>query len=150
MASEASIRRRIGDLFTQQRLAVLATQNQGEPYANLVAFWASTDLRHLYFITPRSTRKFANLSADGRVSLLITDSLNRESDFHDALAVTAVGAAAEVTGPDKDRVLVSYLAKHPYLEDFARAPTCALIKVNTRTYILVSRFQNVMELHITS
>lgn len=148
MTTEDEIRRQLNDLLAKQRLAVLATQQGGEPYANLVAFCASADLKHLYFITPRSTRKFANLSADGRVSLLVTDSANAETDFHQAVAVTIIGNAAELTGAEKQEALAPYLAKHPYLEDFACAPTCALIRVKVRIYILVSHFQTVMELRI--
>jgi len=150
MTTEDEIRRQLNDLFAKQRLAVLATQQGGEPYANLVAFCASADLKHLYFATARSTRKFANLAAEGRVSLLITDSANAETDFHQAVAVTVVGKAEEVSGAEKQATLGPYLAKHPYLEDFVRAPTCALIRVKARIYILVSHFQTVMELRIDS
>ena len=70
------------------------------------------------------------------------------SDFHQALAATVVGSAGEITGPEKEAVLQRYLQKHPYLEDFARSPTSALVKVSARAYILVKNFQNVMELHL--
>lgn len=128
-----------------QGLAVVATHAGGQPYANLVAFAESEDLKHLFFATARSTRKFENLAADGRVALLIDSRRNREGDFHEAAAVTAMGVAGEVEGAAKDNALGLYLFKHPYLEDFVRAPTCALFKVHVRKYILVRNFQNVME-----
>jgi nitroimidazol reductase NimA-like FMN-containing flavoprotein (pyridoxamine 5'-phosphate oxidase superfamily) len=153
MAKEMSERRReiealVGALLNGQRLAVVATHAGGQPYANLVAFAASDDLRHIYFATPRSTRKFENLAADCRVALLVDSRGNREEDFHEAAAVTVVGSAGELSGADKEQALERYLARHPYLEEFVRSPTCALFKIHVKRYVLVRNFQNVMELEM--
>ncbi len=61
----------IRELLVSQRLAVLSTQDHGQPYINLIAFAATDDLKYLYFATNRATRKYANLMADSRASLLI-------------------------------------------------------------------------------
>jgi nitroimidazol reductase NimA-like FMN-containing flavoprotein (pyridoxamine 5'-phosphate oxidase superfamily) len=148
MEPTEEIRRRLQDLCISQKLAVVATQSDGQPYASLVAFAASDDLRHLFFVTARTTRKFANLTKDSRVAVLINSSANRESDFHEAVSVTVTGTAQEIRDAERDRVLTLYLSKHPYLEDFARAPSCAVIRVTTKSYYLVKNFQTVMELHI--
>jgi heme iron utilization protein len=144
----AHIRQLISKLLNDQRLAMLSTHSKGQPYASLVAIACSNDLRFLYFVTPRTTRKFSNLEKDGRMALLVTSSANRESDFHEAMAVTVVGSAEELTGFEKKAAMDFYIAKHPYFEDFARSPTCALVKVQARNYILVKNFQQVTELHI--
>lgn len=136
----------IRDLFASQRLAVLATSQEGQPYTSLVAFAFSEDLRQLFFATTRATRKFANLQADPRVSLLIDSRSNRSDDFREAVAVTALGSAREVTGLERQKLIAAYLVRHPYLEEFVRAPTCALLRIKVRRYALVSRFQNVLEL----
>ena len=148
MEKPEDIQKHLRNLFTSQSLAVLATQNEAQPYASLVAFVATDDIQHIYFVTPKTTRKFANLTADGRVALLINNSTNQSSDFHQAISVTAVGDAEEITGPDREQQLSPYLAKHPYLEEFAKAPTCALVRVTVRSYFLVKNFQKVMEYHL--
>ena len=148
MESDEDFRHLLRELLRQQKLAVLSTHNGGQPYASLVAFAFSEDLGSLYFATPRTTRKFSNLQSDRRMVLLITSSANRETDFHEAMAVTVVGSAVEIQGPDKEATLGRYIAKHPYLEDFARSPTCAFMRVHARTYVLVKNFQHVMELHL--
>lgn len=82
---------------------------------------------------------------------MINNSTNTDSDFHEAISVTAVGKANELTGADKDdkeRMLSHYLAKHPYLEDFAQAKTCALMRVSVEIYYMVRNFQIVTELHM--
>ena len=149
MDTTVDMQRRIGDLFETQALAVVATHNRQQPYASLVAFYAPKDLAHIFFVTPKATRKFANLIKDARVAVLVNSSRNAPEDFHQAISVTATGSATEATGPEYNQVLVQYLKKHPHLEEFARSPTCALIEVKVNVYYLVRNFQNVMELHIT-
>ncbi len=144
------MRKALKDLFNAQHLGVLATQGAGQPYSSLVAFAATDDLKYLVFATTRATRKYANLSSESRVAMLIDNRSNQDSDFHNAVAVTAMGTAEEVRDNEKDELLKQYLAKHPYLEEFVMAPTCALLKVRVDKYYLVSRFQNVMELHLKS
>ncbi|MGD9300914.1 MAG: pyridoxamine 5'-phosphate oxidase family protein, partial [Desulfobacterales bacterium] len=113
MISNDQFRQQLGQLFGSQNLAALSTHNDGQPYASLVAFHASEDLRHIYFVTPTTTRKFANLTADNRVAVLVNSSINQASDFHRAISVTAVGKAKEFAGVDKDSILEEYLSKHP-------------------------------------
>jgi heme iron utilization protein len=134
-------------LFSSQRLAVLATQDYGQPYTNLMAFAASGDLKHLIFATTRATRKYANLLADPRVSILVDNRANTPEDFSQAAAVTALGRAWELHGRERQEYLTSYLARHPYLEEFTAAPACALLRVTVEKYIVVTRFQEVKELY---
>ncbi len=150
MKANEQFRKRVAELFRSQNLATLSTQHAGQPYASLVAFVASDDLRRIYFATPTTTRKYANLVADSRVAMLINSSVNRISDFHQAISVTAVGRAKDVTGKDKKRILSQYLAKHPHLEDFVHSPTCAMVQVSIDSYYMVKNFQNVTELHLNS
>ena len=148
MISNDQFRQRLAELYRSQNLATLATHNDGQPYASLVAFYAADDLKHIYFVTPKTTRKFANLNADSRVAVMVNSSTNQASDFHRAISVTAVGSAEEVEGLEKEPLLNRYLVKHPHLEDFVCSPTCALVRISVKTYYLVKNFQNVMELHL--
>jgi len=136
-------------LVKAQRFAVLSTrQDDGHPYASLVAFCASPDLKQLVFCTLRSTRKFANLEAEGRVALLIDNRSNDESDLQQAAAVTVVGACAEAHGEERTFLTDCFLVRHPTMAEFVKSPGCAVMKVDVRSYYLVTRFQNVIELHV--
>ena len=148
LSDESELEHLIRKLFKSQKLAVLGTQDKGQPYANIIAFAAHDDLKCLYFVTARATRKYANIKADARVSVLVDNRSNQDSDFSLAVAVTATGTAKEVLDSRRDEVLTIFLAKHPMLEEFVRSPTCALLRVDVQTYYLVRRFQNVMELHV--
>ena len=150
METNEQFRQRLVELFRSQNLAALSTQHEGQPYTSLVAFHASDDLKYLYFVTPTTTRKFRNLKADSRVSVMINSSTNQTSDFHRAISVTAVGRARIPDGAEKATILDQYLVKHPHLEEFTRAPSSALVGVSVKSYYMVKNFQNVTELHLES
>ena len=124
------------ELLTGQLLGVLGTHRDGEPYTSLVGFAATPDLSRLLFATGRATRKHANLVADARASMLVDNRTNRPADFTEASAATAVGVVEEV-----------FLAKHPHLERFVRSPSCVPLGLQVSTYMVVTRFQHVIELH---
>ena len=148
MEKTSQLKKFLKDLFSSQRLAVLATQSNKQPYGNLVAFMATNDLKHLLFATIRATRKYANISENPRIAMVIDNRSNQETDFQQAAAVTATGVVKEVEAPEKETLLRLYLSGHPYLKDFVSSPTCALLKMNVETYYVVRQFQNVTELHM--
>jgi heme iron utilization protein len=138
----------IRNLLGSQNLAVLSTQDHGQPYSNLIAIAATDDLRHLLFATTRATRKYANLMADSRVAVLVDNRRNEVSDFAAASALTALGQAWELQGAERRQFLKVYLEKHPYLEEFVTSPTCALLRIKVDKYIVVTRFQEVREIQV--
>jgi len=142
--------RQLKELFDSQYLGVLATSEHGQPYTSLVAFAATEDLKSIYFATGRSTRKFANLQSDPRVSMLIDNRSNRASDIAHAMAATVTGLAAELSGNDQAAARAHYLAKLPHMEEFVEAPSIALVQLSVARYYVVDRFQHVRELEIRS
>jgi heme iron utilization protein len=145
LKEKQQIKKILSGLYTSQKLAVLATHRKGQPYGSLVAFAAASDLKSLVFATTRATRKFANLEADPRVSMVLDNRSNRVVDFRKAVAATALGRAGEARGKEREKLAAMYLAKHPHLKDFVNSPTCALVKVRVEVYYVVWRFQNVFE-----
>jgi len=150
MSTDVEIQPVLRNLLRSQRFAVLATDDHGQPFASLMAFAATEDLGHIVVLTERATRKFANLKANARVALLIDDRENKGSDTQDSVAVTALGEAQEVAPNAGAPLLELYLARHPYLAAFAASPGCAIMRVKIKSYLLVSRFQKVVEWHVGS
>lgn len=132
-------------LLETVRLGVLATQSDGEPYASLIAFVAGEDLHELAFVTPRATRKYANLRVEPRASLLIDNRSHGDTDLARAMAATAIGTVAEPDAETHAVWLARYLARHPQLETFARSPSCALCVLQVARYVIAERFQEVTE-----
>lgn len=146
--NDGKVRDRLRRLLEGQSLGVLATCGGDETHATLVAFAYSDDLHEIFFATSRGTRKFNGLLKNPRVALLVDDRSNEVRDFHDASVATAHGRASEVDVTRRDALRRSYLEKHPYLEDFVRAPSCALVSIAVESYDLVGNFQEVHVLRI--
>ena len=148
MSQPPETRELIRELFASQRLAVLATLESRQPYTNLVAFCETDDLKFLLFATNRNTRKYANIAANPQVAMLVDSRSNQDSDFVAATAATAIGRAEEVQDVDRDRILRTYLTRHPHLADFAASPDTALVRVAVDLYKVVTGLHTVTELHI--
>ena len=146
MKTKAEHVRSLRGVLDLQRFGVLATHDRGQPYGSLVAFAATPDLKRLVFATERATRKYANLTADGRVAMVIDTSSNRDSDLCEASAVTATGRVREVKRKGGSRYRQLFVAKHPRLESFVSSPDCALLTIEVERYGIVSHFEDVTEL----
>jgi nitroimidazol reductase NimA-like FMN-containing flavoprotein (pyridoxamine 5'-phosphate oxidase superfamily) len=134
--------------FESQPLAVLATQNGIAPYVSLVAFASNEKLTYLLFSTTKATRKYSNLLANPAVSLLIDNRKNKIEDFRDAMAVTAIGKAEPPEDFERSIMEKIYLMKHPHLLDFLHSPTTVFLKIRIEKYIVVTRFQHVVEISV--
>jgi nitroimidazol reductase NimA-like FMN-containing flavoprotein (pyridoxamine 5'-phosphate oxidase superfamily) len=146
---QETVRDQIEALLTGQRLATLSTCNaESRPYASLIAFEAEADLSGVVFATSRATRKFANLSHNAHAALLIENSRNLKSDIYEAMAVTVLGMATELTGTAQAEAIARYNRKHPHLASFIQAPSTAVLRLAVEVYYLVNRFQKVMEYHV--
>ena len=123
-------------LFTSQRLAVLATQSEGQPHESLVAFACSDDLKYILLATSRDTRKYHDMQANPRVAVLIDNRSSEESDFQQAIAVTAKGIVENPGESDVERYEKIYLEKHPHLREFILDPNVALVTIDVNEYLI--------------
>jgi nitroimidazol reductase NimA-like FMN-containing flavoprotein (pyridoxamine 5'-phosphate oxidase superfamily) len=146
MRNTEEISELVRNLLTSQRFAVLATESEGQPYSNLVAFAEADNLRSLLFVTGRDTKKYSNTIASKRVAVLVDNRTNQPSDLDKAVAVTALGTIEEVSADYKGYLSAIYLSKHPQLEGFLRKPSNALMRVAVTDYIVAS-FESVRHLH---
>lgn len=140
----------ISSLFESQRVAVLATQKNSQPYASLVAFTVSDDLEFFYFLTPDTTRKYDYLTANPQVAILVSDDENKADDIYNAISVTGTGVASVVQNPHGKKELQMFLRKHPQLKAFSEAPETVFVCIHMKQYAMVNQFQNVVNIEIRS
>lgn len=137
----------IKELLADHRIGVLATTGPGHPHQSLMAYAASPDLSRIVIVTPRATRKYANLTDDRAVSFLVDSRKNTAADLAEAVAVTAYGRCAPVEDGDCDELISLYLEKHPAMEDFVHSPTTSVLMIEVERYDVVERFQNVTQVY---
>lgn len=138
-------KKKIQDLLQSQKLAVLATQGDGQPYTSLMAYAFTDDLRFLLVATSISTRKHANLMGESRVSMLVDNRSNSVDDFEQAAALTIVGRAKNISPDNEQAYRQIYLDRHPSLIAFLGASSTAFITIEVDKYLLVSHFEDVVE-----
>ncbi len=142
----AQLVKNLKQLFSEQRYSVLATEKDGGPYGNLVAFAVTDDLKELIFVTSRKTRKFQNIASNPKIAILVDNRSNEMADLNTATAVTAIGFATEASEAERDALQNFYVGKHSNLTEFVTAEDSAVIKMKIEKYIVVSGLNNVIEL----
>lgn len=139
----------INNLFNSQRFAVLSTQKNGQPYANLVAFTTTDDFAQIIFLTPNTTRKYENLMDNPKVALLINNSQNEADDVNKAVCVTVTGTAKIIENQEKKKFLNLFIERHPHLKAFSADPATVLVCVAVDTFFVVSQFQKVIKIQVS-
>lgn len=148
MGKASGIEQRLETLLLGEKFGVLSTCGEKQPYASLVAFASTKDMSHIVFVTPRPTKKYANLAANAKVALLIDNRSNQVSDLQRAMGATAVGTVVEVRKARNSRLIRTYLDKHPQLAEFAWSATSAVLDLRVESYSVVERFQEVTKLQL--
>ncbi|MEW6054005.1 MAG: pyridoxamine 5'-phosphate oxidase family protein [Nitrospirota bacterium] len=140
----ANIPERLKRIDKTQPHAVLATDADGQPYASLIAYALTPDVKGILFATPKSTRKYRNILRNRKVALLIDTRTNTEGDYMHAEAVTILGSAHLLRrGTKRESFAKIFLRKHPMLKDILKSPGTALVHIAIEQCIHATRFQSV-------
>ena len=143
--AKKSLAEDIRRLCDSQSFAVLATQGNGQPYATLISFAATQNLKYIIFTTPKATRKYSLIEGDKRVSLLIDNRSNQPDSINQISALTITGNARILTDEDQEHWTDLFMEKHPYLSNFVESDSTAMILVEVVRYFYVRKFQEVFE-----
>jgi uncharacterized pyridoxamine 5'-phosphate oxidase family protein len=110
------------DFLRNHRLAVVSTTNPASPQAAVVGI-AVTETLDIIFDTLSTSRKYANLSADPRVALVV---------WHDAVTVQIEGAADLPDGAELDACKRVYFRAWPDGPERETWPDIAYVRVRPR------------------
>jgi len=146
--ADPDIREELRQLLTLRRSGVLATARDNQPLCSQMAFAVSDDLRTLLVLTPRQSAKFENMSANPKVSFLVTTAENTPADPATAQVLSIQGEAHEVCAEHKTALLNIFCAKHPELTSFAEADSSALVEIRANSMNLISQFQNITHIQL--
>ena len=142
--ADPAVREHIRELVDKQPYAVLCVQGMGQPYGALVAIAFSEDLRHAAFVTPIATRKYRLLSECEHIALVIDNRSCKSGELMEIEAVTVTGRSENIEHGDEFNHWAGLLtARHPYLESYVNAATCALFRIDVGRYLHVARLQDV-------
>jgi general stress protein 26 len=143
MTGHDNIRSLLARLFAEQRLAVLATENEGKPHTSLMAFTAAEDLKSLIIATRCDTKKHFNLRGNAQVSLLVDNRTEGLKDPRDALAVTVIGKAELQEGTNRKIASDLFLRAHPESISLTTEPDGAVWLIRVIAYQVVKGLNDV-------
>jgi uncharacterized pyridoxamine 5'-phosphate oxidase family protein len=144
MSKLSPIRDYVVEALQSNRLAVLATEGEGQPHASLIAITPFEGLRQLIFATYRNTRKFRNLALNAKVAVLIEGKNEEKSGIRNGFVITAYGVAEEINIASNNTALEAHLQKYPELLSFTGESDCALMLVKVENYQVVQGIENVV------
>ncbi|MCB2189230.1 MAG: pyridoxamine 5'-phosphate oxidase family protein [Deltaproteobacteria bacterium] len=126
------------ELIQAERQCVLATAGEEGPHASLMSYVPGPDLRSIYLVTAEGTRKFRNLLAEPRVSLLIDNRGPGRGGGDPTLALTVSGAVRPVRDPGQEEALTAaFRAEHPQLRAILEDPTRRFLEVRVLSLLLL-------------
>jgi heme iron utilization protein len=143
---EAEIVAEIKGLCQDQPFAVLATQDEDQPYVSLISFAISDDLKQIVFSTPSKTRKFNQIAGNNKVSLMVDNRSQQPESINLICGVTITGQARVLNDLSEIEKWGQVLTtRHSYLQKFVESPTSNLILVEATGFFYVRRFQEVYQ-----
>ena len=100
----------------------------------------------MVFATPTATRKHRLLSDCNHVALVVDNRPDKDGELMQIEAMTVTGHAEPIGRGDEFEHWAGLLVgRHPYLESFVHAETCALYRVDVVRFLHVVRFQEVRQ-----
>ncbi len=148
MSNPIPIMEYVGGLLKTCRLAVLATEGDGQPHASLIAITPVQGFRQMIFATYRNTRKFENLVHNGRVAVLIHGEDFDSSGQQKGFALTAFGHAQEVGISEQEEAVHAHMERHPDLVNFLQSADFAIIRIKVEAYQVVRGIDDVTWLNV--
>jgi hypothetical protein len=126
----------IRQLLADATMGVLATAGPEGPLTSLMAFAVEGPSR-LVMATLPDTRKWRNMLADPRISLLIDD---RETalDRGSVRALTLAGRHEPGTQAQRQAGFEALGRRHPHLAGLLARPEIALIRLQVTSYLLLA------------
>jgi nitroimidazol reductase NimA-like FMN-containing flavoprotein (pyridoxamine 5'-phosphate oxidase superfamily) len=143
MSNLNAIKKYIENIFKISRFAVLATEGDGQPHASLIGITPTEGYRKLIFATYRNTRKYTNLTHNGKVAVLVESIDINRSGLQESFVLTAFGHVEEIETKEKNIVFNAHLERHPELLSFMQSKDCSLVRIKVDTYQVVRGIDDV-------
>ena len=138
---EETMLEKIREMIRRNDLAVLATSHEDRPHCSLMAYMPDNDCSRIYLLTLKDSRKFANISRNPCVSLLI-DTRNSHEPREAFKALTISGTCAPEDSPDQESLQQELVKRHPQVRELAAKPDCVLLVVHIISFLLLDGVSN--------
>ncbi len=143
MKKQSSIKEYIEGIINTSGFAVLATEDNDQPHASLIAITPFGNNRQIIFTTYRDTLKYRNLSNNNKVAVLIESGVNYNKGLKQSVVLTIIGHTEEIKTAENEAAYQAHLRRHPEMESFMLSSDCALIMVIAQSYQIVNGIDDI-------
>lgn len=126
-------------MLLDNTLCVMCTTSEGLPYCSLMTYVLSEDLKTVYMVTVRESRKYRNLKENARVSLLVDN--RQRLDFHSeehVASITFEGVHRPLNTEESEGARDLFAASHSELHEILKNPDCVIFGVELKTFLLLN------------
>lgn len=140
----------IQEIIRTNNLAVLATCAENQPHCSLMAYIFLEEQGLIYMMTQKDSRKFRNISANPRVSLMVDTRLDNPEKRTSIKALTINGTCrpAEQTGQNHLKDLL--LKRHPQLKVLTDHQDVVVIEIKVGSFLLLDGVNNALFMDIST
>jgi nitroimidazol reductase NimA-like FMN-containing flavoprotein (pyridoxamine 5'-phosphate oxidase superfamily) len=141
---EMKMLERMKTLMKKENFCVLATVSERKPHCSLMSYVSDEEGREIYMTSHRKTKKFANLTVNPSVSLLIdTREEDRGSKRANVKALTVEGEFQKIDDPVKKNLIRERLLRtHPHLIDFIHDRDAEIFSIKVKSFQLLDGVKN--------
>jgi len=138
------LKKEIFTILDRQIQCVLATLQNDQPCQHMMAFAFAEDLSRIFLATYMNTRKYRNMIANPRVSILWDNRSGSASDHVDGLSLIALGRAELLSGSMQAEVRELMLKRNPALQALLENESCKLFMILIEDYQCTKGYQQVL------
>lgn len=133
MALDATQKEKLAALLAQEHVAVLVTQGDEWPTANLQAF-AETPELDIIFIMAADSEKFQNLLKRPSATVLVDNRDKGQVSSFEVIRAWLQGVASEVArgGPEWESLKATFLKKNAFEEPFFKNDGLRMVRIRPR------------------
>ena len=139
----------IRDIISASDLAVLATCADNQPHCSLMAYAVHND-SSILMLTRRETRKFKNISANPRVSVMVDTRLESSEQRFAIKALTINGVCSPCSKHEQKRLKDLLVVQHPQLKELAALEDSVVVEVKADSFLLLDGVSNAFFLDLST
>lgn len=130
---------RVKEMLLDNSLCVLCTVSKDLPYCSLMTYVLSDDLKTLYMVTDRKSRKFRNLLENSLVSLLVDNRQKHAFPTDETVAsITFEGLLKHLDPLETELVHIQLVKRHEELINILNNPDCVIFGIELKSFLLLN------------
>lgn len=130
--------KKVEEILATNNLCVLCTFGGDKPHCSLMIYVPGDDLRILYMVSFRESRKYKNLLKNPRVSVLVDTRQDFSSRGDANITSITFEGIYETVPQDKMEQLKKHLnTKNPGLSEIINNPASVLLGIRLKSYLML-------------